>query len=267
MRSFPRCALLLLLLGPALAGAGERLRLATTTSTENTGLLPVLNAPFERQHGVHVDVIAVGSGKALQLGENGDVDLVLAHAPEAEMKLVAGGHGTERLPVMHNDFVLVGPAADPAGVRTAAGSTGAMAKIRAAAATFVSRGDDSGTHVKELELWRGAGIEPGGAGYLESGQGMGAVLQMSDDKQAYTLSDRGTFLAYRGRIGLVVLFEGGPELMNPYHVILVNPARHPQVKADLARAYAEYVRGEEGQRLIREFRANGEPLFFPDVIP
>jgi tungstate transport system substrate-binding protein len=267
MHVLVRLIIVLALLPPIASATGERLRLATTTSTENTGLLAALNAPFEQRYNAQVDVIAVGSGKALQLAENGDVDLVLAHAPAAELQFVAAGHGIERLPVMHNDFVIVGPAADPAGIRAAAGSAEAMSKIRDAAATFISRGDESGTHLKELELWRVAGIEPVGEWYLEVGQGMGAVLQMSDDKQAYALTDRGTFLAYRDQVALVVLFGGAPELMNPYHVILVNPERHPHVKADLARAYVEYIRGTEGQRIIREFTANGEPLFFADVIP
>jgi len=259
--------LALLLFCPSVPAGEDRLRLATTTSTENTGLLAVLNAPFERRRGVHVDVIAVGSGKAMQLGENGDVDLVLAHAPEAEMKFVAAGFGVERLPVMHNDFVIVGPTADPAGINAAVGGAAAMTNVRGARVTFISRGDDSGTHMKELALWRAAGIEPDGAWYLEVGQGMGAVLQMSDDKQAYTLSDRGTYLAYRDKIALVILFEGSPELMNPYHVILVNPARHAHVKAALARAYAGFIRSAEGQGIIRDFAPRGEPLFFPDVIP
>jgi tungstate transport system substrate-binding protein len=257
----------LVLCSPVLACAQERLRLATTTSTESTGLLAVLNAPFEERLGVRVGVIAVGSGKALRLAENGDVDLVLAHAPEAEKNFVAAGHGVERLPVMHNDFVIVGPPEDPANLRKAAGSAEAMRKLATGAIPFVSRGDDSGTHMKELELWRIAGIEPVGAWYLAAGQGMGAVLQMSADKQAYTLSDRGTFVACQDKISLAVLFQGSPELMNPYNVILVNPARHPHIQADLARAYMEFIRGAEGQRIIRDFRVRGEPLFFPDVVP
>lgn len=259
--------LLLLCLCCAPLAAAERLRLATTTSTENSGLLQVLNAPFEAASGVRVDVIAVGSGKALQLAENGDVDLVLAHAPDAEAAFMAAGYGSARLPVMHNDFILLGPASDPAGVRAAADTAQAMRAIQAAAAGFVSRGDQSGTHARELELWRGAGIVPRGDWYLETGQGMGAVLQISNDKQAYTLSDRGTWLAYRGRLELAVVFEGSTELLNPYHVLLVDPRRHPHVQAALARRYADYIRGPEGQRVIREFNVSGMPLFHPDVIP
>lgn len=265
MRCLARVLLLLLLLPPA-AAAQERLRLATTTSTENTGLLAALNAPFQQQYGVSVDVIAVGTGKALKLGENGDVDVVLVHAPDQERAFVASGFGVERLPVMHNDFVLVGPEPDPAGAGDAPSPAAALARIAAAAATFISRGDESGTHQKELALWRSAGITPEGSWYLSVGQGMGAVLTMADDRQAYTLTDRGSYLAYPD-LNLRILLQGAPELYNPYHVIPVNPQRHPHVKADLARQYVEWLRGPGGQRIIREFRAGGQQLFFPDVIP
>jgi tungstate transport system substrate-binding protein len=258
--------LLLALAGSAAQADAPRLRLATTTSTENTGLLDALNPSFERRHGVFVDVIPTGTGKALRLGENGDVDVVLVHAPDLERAFVDAGFGISRLPVMHNDFVIVGPPADPAGIRSASSPADALARIASARATFVSRGDESGTHVKEKELWRRAGITPAGEWYLSVGQGMGAVLTIAEDRQAYTLSDRGTYLAYRD-LDLRVLHEGAPELHNPYHVIVVNPRRHPHVNADLAQRYADYLRGPEGQRIIREFRVGGEPLFFPDAIP
>jgi tungstate transport system substrate-binding protein len=267
-RAAPALALLAaLLLLPWPGQAAERLRLATTTSTDNSGLLQVLNPPFERANGVKVDVIAVGTGKALKLGENGDVDVVLVHAPPAEEAWVAAGYGVERRAVMHNDFVLIGPAADPAGVRGLATAAEALGRIARARATFVSRGDESGTHKKEKILWRAAGVSPGGTWYLSVGQGMGAVLQIADDKGAYTLSDRGTYLAYGGKIGLTVLVEGDPALFNPYHVILVNPARHPAVKVHLARRYAAYLTGPEGQGIIAGFRAGGQVLFHPDAPP
>jgi tungstate transport system substrate-binding protein len=258
---------LLLLASTLAAGAQERLRLATTTSTENTGLLAVLHPPFEQRHNAKIDVIAVGTGKALKLAENGDVDVVLVHAPDLEEAFVAAGHGLERLPVMHNDFVLLGPAVDPGRIAGAPSPLEAMSRIARGGTAFVSRGDDSGTHIKENKLWAAAGIHPQGDWYLAVGQGMGAVLTMADDQQAYTLSDRATYIAYRKKLELQILFAGAPALYNPYHIIVVNPARHPQTKADLARRYAEHLRGEQGQRIIREFRIDGEQLFFPDVIP
>lgn len=259
--------LLFLLVGSALAvPAQERVRLATTTSTENSGLLSVLNPPFEEKYGVKVDVIAVGTGKALRLARNGDVDMVLVHAPQAEMKFVKEGYGINRQPVMHNDFVLLGPPSDPAGVRQADVLSSAMEKIAAGTAGFISRGDDSGTHKKELELWAAAGIEPGGGWYLAAGQGMGAVLKISDDKQAYTLADRGTYLAYKDKIDLVVVFQGAEELFNPYHIILVNPEIHPHVKHERAQHYSDFIRSDKGQAIIGGFRVAEEQLFHPDAV-
>lgn len=261
--------LALALAGPApgLAHATERLRLATTTSTDNSGLLKAIDPPFEQARGVVVDVIAVGTGKALKLAENGDVDVVLVHAPAAEKAFVDAGFGIERQAVMHNDFVLIGPADDPAGVKGAGTAAEALGRIAAAGATFVSRGDESGTHKKEKALWAKAGIAPKGAWYLSVGQGMGAVLQIADDKQAYTLTDRGTYLAYRRKLSLPILEEGDPALYNPYHVILVNPARQPAAKVDLARRYAAYLTGPEGQGRIGAFTVDGQVLFHPDVLP
>jgi tungstate transport system substrate-binding protein len=267
MHSYIASLLLLVALSSMPAAAQERLRLATTTSTENSGLLAVLNQPFEQRHGVRVDVIAVGSGKAMKLGENGDVDVILAHAPDLEEAYMAAGFGVERLPVMHNDFVLLGPPADPAGVSIASSSAAAMAAIAGSGAAFVSRGDASGTHQKELALWKAAGIEPSGPWYLSTGQGMGAVLQIAGDKLAYTLADRGTWLACSDRLDLRIVFENAPEMNNPYHVIAVNPAKHPHVKGELARRYADYIRSAEGQEIIRRFTSGGRPLFHPDVFP
>jgi tungstate transport system substrate-binding protein len=246
--------------------AEKFLRLATTTSTENSGLLAVLHPPFEQQNKVKVHVIAAGTGNALKLGENGDVDVVLVHAPAAEIEFVEKGFGVARLPVMHNDFILIGPASDPADVRSAPSLNAAMLRIAGTKTGFVSRGDDSGTHKRELSLWDNAAIVPAGDWYMAVGQGMGAVLQIADDKQVYTLTDRGTYLAYKDKIDSVIMYQGASELFNPYHVIMVNPGKHPQVKSDLANRYIEYVRGEQGQEIIRNYKISGKQLFFPDVI-
>jgi tungstate transport system substrate-binding protein len=246
--------------------AEQRIRLATTTSTDNSGLLAVLNPPFEQQSGVRVDVIAVGTGRALKLGENGDVDIVMVHAPAAEKKFVDSSFGVERLPIMHNDFILIGPSADPAGVRKANSLAEAMQGISESDAGFISRGDDSGTHKKEKHLWQSAAITPHGAWYLSVGQGMGAVLLIAGDKLAYTLTDRGTYLSYRGKTDLEILYERVPELLNPYHVILVNPKRHPHSSVKLATKYVEFLQGKQGQDIIRNFTIGGEQLFYPDVI-
>jgi tungstate transport system substrate-binding protein len=254
------------LAGAVLAAEPARLRLATTTSTENSGLLSVLNPRFEARFGAAVDVIAVGSGKALKLGENGDVDLLLVHSPQAEAEFVAAGFGVERRAVMHNDFVVVGPPEDPAGVRGAPDAAEALRRIADRAAPFVSRGDESGTHVMERSIWRAAGIEPGGRWYLSTGQAMGAVLLIAGDERGYTLSDRGTFLAFRAKTELAIVFEGDPMLVNPYHVIAINPKRHPHVRFDLAMKYIDFVTGPEGQRLIAGFEVNGHPLFVPDAV-
>lgn len=244
----------------------ERLKMATTTSTDNSGLLAVLNPPFEKKYNVKLDVISVGTGKAIRLGMNGDVDLIFVHAPGAEKKFVDEGYGVEREPVMHNDFVIVGPADDPAGLKGAKNIKQAMEILLEKKHIFVSRGDDSGTHKKEKNLWKVAGGEPSGNWYLAVGQGMGIVLRIADDKEAYTLTDRGTYLAYKDKMKLTVLFENDEALFNPYHVIMVNPEKHSHAKIDLARKYSEFIRGEEGQGLIRNFKVNGELLFHPDVI-
>ncbi len=246
--------------------AVERLRLATTTSTDNSGLLAELHPIIEKQLGIKIDVIAVGTGKALKLAENGDVDVVMVHAPGAEKKFVANGFGVERLPVMHNDFVIVGPATDPAGLQEASNLAEAMLAISKSTAGFVSRGDDSGTHKKEKLLWQTAAIEPAGAWYLSVGQGMGAVLQIAHDKLAYSLTDRGTFLAYKNKIDLKIVYEGAAELLNPYHVIVVNPKRHVHTKLDLANKYVAFLQSKAGQDAIRNFKIDGEQLFYPDVI-
>lgn len=247
--------------------AGETIRLATTTSTENSGLLSIINPAFEEATGIQVHVIAVGTGKALRLGRGGDVDVVLVHAPAAEMEFVKAGFGIERQAVMHNDFIILGPAEDPADIAKANSVADAFKRIRQTGSTFVSRGDDSGTHKKERQLWSMADIEqPGGNWYLSVGQGMGQVLRITDEKQAYTLSDRGTYLAFADKLELQVLYQGAKELFNPYHVILVNPDKHPHVKAIQGRKYIDFLTGDEGQSLIRSFKVHGKQLFYPDVI-
>jgi tungstate transport system substrate-binding protein len=264
-RSLAISAIVVALAIPPPSGAAERLRLSTTTSTENSGLLKVLLPPFEKANGVHVDVIAVGTGKALKLGESGDVDVVLVHDPGLEEAFVAAGFGVDRKPVMHNDFVIVGPGDDPAGIRGAASAAEAFQRLGGGKAPFVSRGDESGTHQKEKALWKAAGLKPEGAWYVQSGQGMGEVLQMANEKRGYALCDRGTFIAYEKKVELAVLSEGDPRLFNPYSVIAVNPARQPHVRYDLARKLIGYLTGPEGQKAIGGFQLEGKQLFFPDA--
>lgn len=253
-------------LAPLSADAG-RLRLATTTSTEDSGLLPILNPAFERLTGMKVDVIAVGSGKAIKLGENGDVDVVLVHDRKAEDAFVAQGFGVNRRDVMHNDFVIVGPTEDPARVAGTKSASDAFSKIAAAGIAFVSRGDASGTNVKELDLWAKAGGKPTAKWYKEVGQGMGAVLTMSNDMKAYTLADRGTWIAIKGKLpGLKIVSEGDPELFNPYGVIAVNPQKHPGVNYMAALQYIAWLTSVEGQKIIREYTLGGQILFYPDAI-
>lgn len=251
---------LTLLAVPALAT--EHLRLATTTSTENSGLLAVLLPPFEAANDCKVDVIAVGTGKALKLGETGDVDVVLVHARQAEEKFVVAGFGIDRRDVMYNDFILLGPTADPAGIAGSRNAAAALATIAAKGATFVSRGDDSGTHQMEQEIWKAAGVAPGGRWYLEAGLGMGEVITMATERQGYTLADRGTYLAYQSKTNLKVAVEGDPVLFNPYGVIIVNPAHHPHVKVELAKKFIDFLTSAPGQRLITGFKINGEQLFY-----
>ena len=205
------------------------IRMATTTSTENSGLLDYLLPHFERASGIETHVIAVGTGKALRMGKDGDVDLILVHAKPAELAFVEAGYGVQRYGVMVNDFVLVGPKNDPANIRQAKNAADAMARIAAREERLISRGDDSGTHKRELSLWGSANIEPEGAWYMEAGQGMGKVLQIAGELDAYTLTDRGTWLAYQERSPLTVRFEGDTRLHNPYGIIAVNPKRYPDI--------------------------------------
>ena len=237
--------------------------LATTTSTRDSGVLDALLPSFERRSGCTVKTLAVGSGQAMELGERGDADLLLVHSPAAEAEFMVDGHGATRRAVMHNDFVLVGPPDDPAGVKEADDAAGALARIARTDTGFASRGDDSGTHAKELSLWEAAGVEPGGSWYVETGQGMGETLTIADQKQAYTLTDRGTFLAIES-IQSELLFQGGAALRNPYHVIVV---RGGGANRACARAFSAWIIAPPAQGAIERFGVaeHREPLFVPDA--
>ncbi len=253
----------------ACGGEGEpsRLRLATTTSTEDSGLLDAILPPFEAANDISVEVHGVGTGEALAIARRGDADIVLVHARKLEDGFVADGDGIDRHDLMYNDFVIAGPKGDPAGVKGMKDASKALAKIREAGATFVSRADNSGTHVREKALWEIAGgFEPWG-GYLETGQGMGATLTVADEKRGYVLVDRGTWLARQDRLDLVVLVEGDPDLRNPYGVILVNPEKHPHVNAADAHKLLDYLVSPEGQKRIGDYRVGGEQLFHPTANP
>jgi len=247
------------------SGDPVRLRLATTTSTENSGLLAELLPPFEEANNVVIDVIAVGTGQALELGRNGDVDVVMVHAPSLEEQFVAEGYGVERVGFMYNDFVILGSPRDPAGIAGSNDVVDAFQQIAESASLFISRGDNSGTHTKEKNIWAEAGISPSGAWYREAGQGMGAVITLANNEEAYTLADRGTYLSYRGEIDLEVVVEGDPMLFNPYAVIAVDPERHPHVNDQLAQDFIDYLVSDEGQSIIGEYTVEGEVLFTPDA--
>ena len=241
------------------------IRLATTTSSESSGLLRDLLPAFERTRGYRVHVIAVGTGKALRMGQDGDVDVVMVHARPDEEKFVAAGHGVNRRDLMYNDFVLVGPKQDPAGVRSTTAATAALARIAEQGAMFTSRGDNSGTHKKELELWATNGIVPKGGWYRAVGQGMEQALQIAAEMQAYTLTDRGTWIALRNKLDLAVLREGDPGLFNPYGIIAVNPKRYPDVNYRGAMALIDWLTSADGQKRIAAFQMDGQPLFFPSA--
>ncbi len=251
----------------AKASQKSDLLLVSTTSTQDSGLLDVLLPAFTKQTGYKVQLVAVGSGQALKLGEQGNADVILLHSPAAEEEFMANGFGIDRRLVMHNDFVIVGPVTDPAGIR-GQNPVEALTKISASRAIFVSRGDDSGTHVKELALWKNAKLDPAGESwYLETGQGQGATLSIASEKGGYALTDRGTFLAYTSNVDLEILVEGDPFLLNVYHVITVNPEKYPNTQLEGAKAFADFVTSAEGQRIIAEFGVEkyGQPFFFADA--
>lgn len=274
------------------ANAAETIKMSTTTSTRDSGLLEYLLPEFEKDTGISVQVLAKGTGAAIRDGVDGNVDVVFVHDPAREKKFVADGFGTKRYEVMHNDFVLVGPASDPAGIKGSKDVLAALKAIAAKKVPFISRGDDSGTHAKELELWKASGLAlekseqklkkddkevtvtfeaPKGDWYLSIGQGMGKTLLMAEEKQGYALADRGTYIKQKyGKTpptSLDIMVEGDKGLFNPYGVIPVNPAKFPHVKAEPAAKFAEWLVSPRGQKLIANYMLEGRPLFFPDAIP
>ncbi len=269
------------------------LKMSTTTSTQSSGLLDILLPEFEKDSGIKIKVIAKGTGAAIRDGQDGNVDVILVHAQGREIAFVKDGFGTKRFPVMHNDFVLVGPAKDPAGIKKTVAVSAALNRIARAKAIFISRGDDSGTHTKEQALWAAAGLElvkktqtivkkgkksdvssrrpaASDSWYLSIGQGMGKALTYADEKRAYTLSDRGTYIKYKyGKtpaLELDVLGEGDAKLANPYGIIPVNPKKYPHVQHEMAMQFVNWITGARGQKLIADYRLEGKQLFYPDVI-
>ncbi len=261
------CVLLGLVAAVPVAAQRATVILATTTSTQDSGLLDALVPLFEKKTGYTVKTIAVGTGQALALGDRGEADVVLVHAPKLELDYLAKGNLINRRLVMHNDFVLVGPRGDPAGIKGTNKAAEALKKIAERQSRFVSRGDHSGTHNTERFLWKTAGIAPTGSWYIESGQGMGATLTIASEKGAYTLTDRATYLAFKKRIQLAILLEGDAPLLNIYHLMEVNPARYLKVNAAGGKAFADFMVSPEARAVIKGFGVEkyGEPLFFPDA--
>ena len=258
----------LLAMAGAGCGGGKEIILATTTSTQDSGLLDELLPAFKEVSDYKVKVIAVGSGEALAMADRGDADAVLAHAPSSEEEMVDKGSVVNRQLVMHNDFIILGPADDPAGIKDMDLATQALTAVADNESPFVSRGDDSGTHKLELKLWEQAGLDPEGQGWYEqSGQGMGATLQIANQRGAYTISDRGTYLAQTSNLELEVLVEGDPALLNVYHVMQVNPEQFDGVDAEGAQAFVEFMVSDQTQEMIRSFGVEefGQPLFVPDA--
>ena len=263
---YPILSLLLLTLhGPAVA-AERFITVASTTSTENSGLFRAILPLFERATGIAVRVVAVGTGQAIRMAERGDADVLFVHHQPSEAQFVADGFGIRRHVVMSNDFVLVGPRHDPAGIGGLVNAVDGLARIAARQAVFVSRGDDSGTHKRELRLWQAVGIDvaaASGTWYRESGAGMGATLNIARGMEAYTLADRGTWLNFNNKGDLAILLEGDRRLFNPYGVILVSPQRHPHVKAADGQAFIDWLLSPDGQSAIAAYRIDGQPVFFP----
>ena len=256
------------LLAGTASGEQPAITVASTTSTQNSGLFDYLLPKITADTGIEVRVVAVGTGQAIRLATNGDADVLLVHHPASEKKFVADGFGMARHPVMHNDFVLVGPADDPAGVRGMTDIAAALQSVADAEHVFVSRSDDSGTHKKELELWAAAGVDPSpasGEWYRESGSGMGATLNVASSMAGYTLTDRASWVSFGNKGELDILVEGDERLHNPYSAIVVNPERHPHVRAREAQIFVDWLTSARGQAAIDAFRIDGEQLFFPDV--
>jgi tungstate transport system substrate-binding protein len=262
-------ALASLFLGRAgVAAQDTTITVASTTSTQDSGLFGYLLPIVKERTGITVRVLAQGTGQALDTARRGDADVVFVHDVAAEERFVAEGHGLERQPVMYNDFLIVGPAADPAGLRGLRDAVQALQKIASSRQPFISRGDRSGTHQAELRLWQAAGIEPRSgedAWYRSVGQGMGPALNIASASDAYVLTDRGTWISFRNKGSLVPLVEGDPRLFNQYGLILVNPDRHPHVNEDAGRRFIEFLLSDEGQQAIAAFRVEGEQLFYPDA--
>lgn len=251
------------------AQAQERfITVASTTSTEQSGLFPHLLPRFEQETGIKVRVVALGTGQALDLARRGDADVVFVHARSAEEKFLTEGYGVKRFPVMYNDFVLVGPKTDPAKIGGSKDILEALKRVETAKAPFVSRGDKSGTHMAELDLWKATGVDidkAKGPWYRDTGQGMGPALNTAASMNAYILTDRGTWLAFKNRGDLTILVEGDKRLFNQYGVMLVNPDKHPSVKKELGQMFVDWVISPEGQKAIAEYKINGEQLFFPNA--
>ena len=260
---------LLVALAAFAAQAQDRfITVASTTSTEQSGLFGYILPIFEKKTGIQVRVVALGTGQALDLARRGDADVVFVHAKAAEEKFLAEGEGVKRFPVMYNDFVLIGPKSDPAKVAGGRDIVEALRKIQQVQAPFVSRGDKSGTHMAELDLWKASGIDLDkvkGPWYRDTGQGMGPALNTAASMNAYLLADRGTWLAFKNRGDLTILVEGDKRLYNQYGVMLVNPDKHPNVKKDLGQVFVDWVVSPEGQKAIADYKINGEQLFFPNA--
>ena len=249
----------------ASAYAGDYITLASTTSTENSGLFDAILPPFEEATGIEVRVVAVGTGQAFELARRGDVDSLLVHDTAGEQRFVENGYASERADVMYNDFVLIGPVEDPANIREAQSAAEAFAAIAEAEAPFTSRGDDSGTHRAELRLWENAGVEPDGGWYRELGSGMGPTLNTAAAMDAYVMSDRATWVAFENRQNLTLLFEGDDVLFNQYGSLLLSEEKHPYLKHELAKRWHKWLLSEQGQQAIADFRVDGQQLFFPNA--
>lgn len=258
-------SLIVCLLSLTFAGNNAKIKMATTTSTENSGLLKFLLPEFLKDKNIDVQVIAVGSGKALKLAENGEVDLVFSHAPEDEAVLFNNGFGIDYWKVMYNDFVIAGPESDSAHIGKEKSVIAAIQKIASSQVIFISRGDESGTHKKEKEIWTACGIVPSGKWYMSVGQGMEACLIMANEKMGYTLTDRGTYLAIVDKIKLTIISQGDTLMKNQYGIMAVNPQKHKHVKYNEARAFIDWIVSEKGQKNVASFSVNGKQLFFPNA--
>ena len=258
-------ALAVLTLGAITPAAARDIKMATTTSTDNSGLLKVLLPKYEAKCNCKVQVISVGTGKAMELGKNGDVDVLLVHARPAEDKFVAEGHGVNRKDVMYNDFILVGPNSDPDGIRKQKDVIEAFKVLAQGKSRFISRGDNSGTDQMEKNYWKQAGVAPKGGWFLSAGLGMGEVLTMAGEMQGYTLSDRATYGAYRAKTGLDIVLAGDPKMFNPYGIIAVNPKKYPALNYNGAMDLINWITAAEGQKAIADFKVSGEQLFFPSA--